>query len=81
MHEGAVIEDDDVVQNGYLVPGSAESEYPTFEIVVSPGLVGGEIGAARDDRTSTIAKGHRVWHDHEPRTGSATVPAGRCLRR
>jgi hypothetical protein len=44
MHEGSVIEDDDVVQNGWLVPGSGDSEYPTFEILVSPSLVGGTVG-------------------------------------
>ena len=40
MHEGAVVEDDDVVQNGWLVPGSGDAEYPTFPIVVGPAIGG-----------------------------------------
>ena len=41
MHEGAVIEDADVVLTDPLLAGSAADEYPIVPIVVSPGIAAG----------------------------------------
>jgi hypothetical protein len=44
MHEGAVIEDDDVVLTDKLLPGSQADEYPMVPIVVASGVAAGPIG-------------------------------------
>jgi hypothetical protein len=44
MHEGAVVENDDVVVTDTLLPGAATDEYPIIPIVVAGAIAGPPIG-------------------------------------
>lgn len=78
MHEGAVIEDADVVLNDKLLPGSTEDEYPIIPIVVGPTVaagppVGGE-PFVRRVRPRVIAHG-MTTNLESPRTSFAMIAA------
>lgn len=47
MHEGAVVEDDDVLLTDPLLPGSSEDEYPPYRVVVAPTAMAGPVGGSQ----------------------------------
>jgi hypothetical protein len=62
MHEGALVEDDDVVVTDKLLPGATTDEYPIIPIVVAPGAIagppiGGGPSAINQPRPQVIAHG------------------------
>jgi hypothetical protein len=62
MHEGAVVEDNDVVVTDKLLPGAATDEYPIIPIVVDPGAtagppIGGDPSDINRPRPQVIAHG------------------------
>jgi hypothetical protein len=62
MHEGAVVEDNDVVVTDKLLPGAATDEYPIIPIVADPGAIagppiGGGPAAINRPRPQVIAHG------------------------
>jgi hypothetical protein len=76
MHEGAVIEDADVVLTDKLLPGSAEDEYPIIPIVVGPTAAAGPPAGGeplgRRARPQVIAHG-MTTNLESPRTRFAMV--------